>query len=75
MALNVYDKLFFIKFENTNSKFFPKSSTNNSTIPTKNFDLTKNIVWVCSRCGHTHIGSTYLNSCPVCNSPYHVFEA
>lgn len=36
----------------------------------KAFNLTKNIVWVCSKCGHTHIGSNSPDSCPICNSSY-----
>lgn len=40
---------------------------------TKNdLDLTKNVVWVCPKCGHTHVGATVDTTCPVCNSEYEI---
>ena len=36
----------------------------------KNNNFSKNIVWVCEKCGHTHIGSTSPSACPICNSSY-----
>ncbi|MBQ8298909.1 MAG: hypothetical protein IJX99_03445 [Clostridia bacterium] len=40
----------------------------------KAFNLTKNIVWVCSKCGHTHIGVSSPATCPICNSSYEINE-
>lgn len=36
----------------------------------KDIDMTRNIVWVCPKCGHTHVGATTTSSCPICNSDY-----
>ncbi|MBQ6860897.1 MAG: rubrerythrin family protein [Clostridia bacterium] len=36
----------------------------------KNINPTKNIVWICQKCGHTHIGTTAPSICPICNSTY-----
>lgn len=36
----------------------------------KEIDMTRNVVWVCPKCGHTHVGATTNSSCPICNSDY-----
>ena len=32
----------------------------------KTYDLIRNIVWTCQRCGHTHIGAISTGICPIC---------
>ena len=36
----------------------------------KEIDMTRNVVWICPKCGHTHVGATAISSCPICNSDY-----
>ena len=36
----------------------------------KDIDMTRNVVWICPKCGHTHVGATTNSSCPICNSDY-----
>lgn len=38
----------------------------------KDIDLTKNVVWICPKCGHTHVGAIATTTCPVCNSDYEI---
>ena len=30
--------------------------------------------WVCKKCGHTHVGTSAPNVCPVCKHPQSYFE-
>ena len=41
-----------------------------ATLSKKDVDMTRNVVWVCPKCGHTHVGATANSSCPICNSDY-----
>lgn len=34
----------------------------------KTYNLIRNIVWICSTCGHTHIGANPPNACPICGN-------
>ena len=38
----------------------------------KDIDLTRNVIWICPNCGHTHVGATTNNTCPICNSEYEI---
>lgn len=38
----------------------------------KDIDLTKNVVWICPNCGHTHVGAIANTTCPICNSEYEI---
>ena len=74
---STYKKHFFLPNVNLNGDNNPEYSiaavncfsTLVSTAK-KNSILNKNIVWVCEKCGHTHIGNTSPSSCPICNSNY-----
>lgn len=85
---SIYKKYFFIgkkdlptiKFYNNLKKFFSSDLSNPGDFSgeknaPKMFDLTQNIVWVCNKCGHMHIGITAPDSCPICgSSAYEVRE-
>lgn len=38
----------------------------------KDIDLTRNVIWICPKCGHTHVGAVTNTTCPVCNSEYEI---
>ena len=38
----------------------------------KDVDLTRNVIWICSNCGHTHVGAIATTNCPICNSEYEI---
>ncbi|MPN04815.1 Rubrerythrin-1 [bioreactor metagenome] len=40
----------------------------------KVFNSETETVWVCSNCGHIHVGKTAPDVCPVCNHPKAYFE-
>lgn len=63
-ALNSFDtkKAFSLLKEDFT---FRKSNSNK-----KDIDMTRNVVWICPKCGHTHVGATANSSCPICNSNY-----
>ncbi len=78
---SVYKKHFFIskknlpstKFYNDLKGIFSSDLSNPADFlggksNKKMFDLTQNIVWICNKCGHMHIGITAPNHCPICNS-------
>jgi rubrerythrin len=66
---------FYKTNEDTDSKKkFVMSNENFSThcATKKDIDLTRNVIWICSNCGHTHVGATANTTCPVCNSEYEI---
>ena len=83
---STYEKHFFLAgknlsfsnlFTNISKGLKPIQETQISeevTSSKKTFNLTKNIVWVCSKCGHTHIGINSPAACPICNSSYKINE-
>ncbi len=40
----------------------------------KVFEKNEEVAWECRNCGHTHIGSTALELCPICKHPKAFFE-
>lgn len=60
--------------ENNSTKKFVMSNENFSTncATKKDIDLTKNVIWICPNCGHTHVGAIADNTCPICNSEYEI---
>ena len=60
--------------ETNSKKKFVMSNENFSThcASKKDIDFTKNVVWICPNCGHTHVGAIANTTCPVCNSEYEI---
>ena len=60
--------------ETDSKKKFVMSNENfsNNCATKKDIDLTRNVIWICSNCGHTHVGATANTTCPVCNSEYEI---
>ncbi len=78
---STYKKHFFlpnVSLETTSSSNAYNTAVNCISViketAKKSFDFTRNIVWVCSKCGHTHIGVNSPSACPICNSTYHIKE-
>lgn len=81
---STYEKHFFMAGKNlslsnifsniTNEYKTAQTSSNSEDVSAskKSFNLTKNIIWVCSKCGHTHIGVSSPAACPICNSSYEI---
>lgn len=73
---STYEKSFFLPGETLThpKKVFtlPKEDLVSKKInfSKKDIDMTKNVIWICSKCGHTHVGATTSSSCPICNSDY-----
>lgn len=38
------------------------------------YSSNKNVVWICSVCGHIHTGKTPPDRCPICNHPKEYFR-
>lgn len=74
--ISTYKKHFFLntssmplsQIYNTNKDFFQTAS------PKKVYNLTENIVWICKQCGHTHIGATSPDKCPICNLDHSFYK-
>ena len=57
----------------TKKKFLMSKESFSTECASKNdVDLTRNIVWICPKCGHTHVGAIATTTCPVCNSEYEI---
>lgn len=85
---STYTKCFFLPGKNlsisntfissneeiSSKKKFTMSKENFSNeCASKNYiDLTRNVIWICSKCGHTHVGAVVNTTCPVCNSEYEI---
>ncbi len=57
------------KFVMPTESFYIEYSSNKNDM-----NMTRNIVWICPKCGHTHVGATASGTCPVCNSNYEIKE-
>lgn len=81
---STYNEHFFLAGKNLAFRNLFENISNNSVVNTeksiesqmdyskKTFNLTRNIVWVCKKCGHTHIGVNSPGACPICNSGYEI---
>ena len=78
---STYTKHFFLPGRNlsftneieSKKKFLmPKEIFSIECASKKDIDLTRNVVWICPKCGHTHVGAIATTTCPVCNSEYEI---
>lgn len=64
----------YSNIKNINSKVDTNTDSSSFSASKKMFDLTKNIVWICKTCGHTHIGVNPPDSCPICGNNSSSYE-
>ena len=62
----------FNEFESKKKFLMSKETLSDECASKKDIDLTRNVVWICPKCGHTHVGALVTTTCPICDSDYEI---